>query len=250
MSTEEKLYCVYKHTSPSGKVYIGITGQEPEARWRDGKGYISNEYFYRAICKYGWENFDHQILFENLTKMDACNQEINMIALYDSANPNKGYNLSTGGECGAVGAVRGEAYRIKLSQAMKGCNNPNYGKPRPDDVKQKISQKERGKYVSDEVCQKISDSKKGKSLSNEHKKQISLTSQGRKFSEEHKSNLSKRAKKKAVVQYDTDNNQIIEYISISEAEKITKVHHSAIIMCCKGKRKTAGGFIWRYKEDE
>lgn len=250
MSNKENLYCVYKHTSPSGKVYIGITSQEPEERWREGKGYISNEYFYRAICKYGWDNFEHEILFEKLTKEDACNKEIDMITLYDSTNLSKGYNLSTGGECGAVGTVRSQEYRIKLSESMKGDNNPNYGKPRPEDVRQKISQKEKGKYVSNEVRQKISESKKGKALSDEHKNHISLTSRGRKFSDKHKNNLRKRAKKRAVVQYDTDNNIIMEYMSISEAEKITGVYHNVIIMCCQGKRKTAGGFIWRYKENE
>lgn len=34
-----KSYTVYKHTSPSGKVYIGITCRKPEYRWNHGKGY-------------------------------------------------------------------------------------------------------------------------------------------------------------------------------------------------------------------
>lgn len=32
-------YTVYKHTSPSGKVYIGITKKKPEYRWNHGRGY-------------------------------------------------------------------------------------------------------------------------------------------------------------------------------------------------------------------
>ena len=36
-------YTVYKHTSPHGKVYIGITSQSPIRRWRkDGSGYKSH----------------------------------------------------------------------------------------------------------------------------------------------------------------------------------------------------------------
>ena len=47
-------YCVYKHTSPNGMVYIGITRQNPIKRWMNGKGYSYNTYFYNAILKYGW----------------------------------------------------------------------------------------------------------------------------------------------------------------------------------------------------
>ena len=43
---------IYKHTSPSGKVYIGQTCQKPEHRWDNGKGYKSG-YFASAIKKYG-----------------------------------------------------------------------------------------------------------------------------------------------------------------------------------------------------
>ena len=48
-----KRYIVYKHTSPSNKIYIGITCQDVERRWRNGDGYKSQKYFYRAIKKYG-----------------------------------------------------------------------------------------------------------------------------------------------------------------------------------------------------
>lgn len=44
-------YKVYKHTTPSNKVYIGITSQTISKRWQNGRGYITNEYFYRAIKK-------------------------------------------------------------------------------------------------------------------------------------------------------------------------------------------------------
>ncbi len=68
-------YCVYKHTSPNGKVYIGITRQNPIKRWMNGKGYAHNTHFYNAILKYGWSNFRHEILFTGLTREDACQKE-------------------------------------------------------------------------------------------------------------------------------------------------------------------------------
>ena len=66
MENEIRNYCVYKHTSPSNKVYIGITSQEPERRWQNGYGYATQQLFWRAIQKYGWDNFKHEIIAEKL----------------------------------------------------------------------------------------------------------------------------------------------------------------------------------------
>ena len=40
---------------------------------------------------------------------------------------------------------------------------------------------------------------------------------------------------------------VAEYESIREAERRTGIDHNNINNCCKGKRKTAGGFVWKYK---
>ena len=82
---ENKNYCVYKHTNKiNGKVYIGLTGRKPEYRWDNGKGYYKNgqSKMYNAIQKYGWENVKHEIVFENLTKKDACLKEQELISKY------------------------------------------------------------------------------------------------------------------------------------------------------------------------
>ena len=98
MEIEERKYCVYMHTSPSGKVYIGITRTSPEKRWRkNGCGYKKQKYFWRAIQKYGWDNFEHEILHENLTKEEAEQIEINLIAYYKSDQRDYGYNVEHGG---------------------------------------------------------------------------------------------------------------------------------------------------------
>lgn len=44
--------CVYKHTSPSNKVYIGMTTVQPEERWNNGWGY-KKQPFFNAILKCG-----------------------------------------------------------------------------------------------------------------------------------------------------------------------------------------------------
>lgn len=120
MSIVEKAYCVYKHTNISnGKVYIGITSQQPEKRWKNGYGYEGNEYFYRAIQKYGWDGFEHEIISDGLTKEQACSIEIELIEVYDSTNPEKGYNFSSGGDCGNAGCSRSEEWVEKMKESLR-----------------------------------------------------------------------------------------------------------------------------------
>ena len=51
------------------KKYVGQTCQRPEKRWNNGRGYIENIYFWRSIQKYGWDNFEHEVVASNLTKV-------------------------------------------------------------------------------------------------------------------------------------------------------------------------------------
>ena len=76
---EERKWCVYKHTSPSNKVYIGITCQNPEKRWKNGYGYTQNNHFWNAIQKYGWDSFEHEIIQKNISKELACQIEKELI---------------------------------------------------------------------------------------------------------------------------------------------------------------------------
>ena len=61
---EEKTYTVYMHDNKiNHKKYIGITSQDPEKRWRQGTNYKTCIAFQRAVDKYGWDGFDHIILY-------------------------------------------------------------------------------------------------------------------------------------------------------------------------------------------
>ena len=137
-------YCVYKHTSPSNKIYIGVTGRNPIKRWKSGWGYINNQYFTRAIQKYGWDNFKHEILFSNLTKEEACKKEIELIKFYKSNNYKFGYNISSGGDAHR-GCKHSEESKKKIGEASK-INNPRYwkGKHLTEDAKRKISETKKG----------------------------------------------------------------------------------------------------------
>lgn len=94
-------WTVYKHISPSGKVYIGISSNVKN-RWAASGYYyhLSDTIFSRALRKYGWDNFQHIIIQENLTKQEACDIEKELIAYYKAKDLS--YNITDGGEgfCG------------------------------------------------------------------------------------------------------------------------------------------------------
>lgn len=129
------MYTVYCHTNKiNGKRYVGITKQKPERRWGNGCNYSDNTYFFRAIKKYGWEEFTHEILFTGLTKREAQEKEIYLIKKWDLTDRSKGYNISLGGE--GVESVSNE-------------------------TKQKMSEKRKGVKLSEETKHKMSVSRTG-----------------------------------------------------------------------------------------
>lgn len=148
---KDNVYKVYKHTSPSGKVYIGITKQSVQRRWQHGKHYDNNDYFYRAIQKYGWDNFNHDILYTNLTQEEASKKEQELIKFYKSTNPNFGYNISIGGEFGSLGHKLSEETKKKLSEINKGKKLSDETKRKIGEHSKTISHIEDGKKKSKKV---------------------------------------------------------------------------------------------------
>lgn len=120
-------YSVYKHTSPTGKIYIGITHRKPQERWNHGKSYKQNKHFYSAIDKYGWDNFKHEVLFSGLSKEEACEKEKELIAYYKSNQREFGYNNSTGGENPAQGAKMPPEVVKRKADALRGIKRPETG---------------------------------------------------------------------------------------------------------------------------
>lgn len=90
-------YTVYMHICPNNKKYIGITGQNPQKRWANGKGYIDNALFYKDIQKYGWDNIEHEILLDGLNENQAWKIEEKFITAYKTKQPKYGYN-----RCGGI----------------------------------------------------------------------------------------------------------------------------------------------------
>lgn len=128
---------VYVHVNLiNGKKYFGITTQNPpEKRWKNGYGYYDNAHFKNAILKYGWNNFAHYVLYRNIPIKIAKNIEEMLISEHVSYDPRFGYNKTMGGEL----EIPTEETREAISEALKGENNPNYGKPHSDEWRKRIS---------------------------------------------------------------------------------------------------------------
>lgn len=92
-------YCVYCHTNKiNGKKYIGQTKLDLDKRCGSGgQKYKGSRHFWFAIQKYGWDNFDHEIIASNLTLDEANNFEILLIDKLNTRNPDYGYNIASGG---------------------------------------------------------------------------------------------------------------------------------------------------------
>lgn len=232
-------YIVYKHTTPNNKVYIGITGGSIKDRWRNnGNGYKKNKHFYSAILKYGWENIKHEILFDNLTKEEACNKEIELIAFYKCNQRDYGYNSAIGGEINR-GIKRSEEMKKRISDTLKKrylTEKPyNYGKHLKEETKQKLRAANLGKKMSEETKIKLSIANRGRILSKEVRDRIKKTNQ---------------EKVENILQVDFRGNVINIFNSIQEASRETNVEANKICAVCKGKRKQAKGYIWIYEKDK
>ena len=121
---------IYLHKNKiNGKVYIGQTIQPLKNRWKNGNGYKTCYYFYNAIQKYGWENFEHIILEqnENWTQEDLDNKEKEYISLFKANNPKFGYNICEGG----ANSISPNMTK-KAIEWMK--DHPEFGKARAADM--------------------------------------------------------------------------------------------------------------------
>lgn len=121
MGKNEKKYIIYMHKNKiNGKMYIGQTCQTLEQRFQaNGGHYKSCSLFYKAIQKYGWNNFEHIILKENLTLEQANYWEEYYIKSFHThiEDPlNNGYNLKKGG----LNKQLSQSTKDKISASHKG----------------------------------------------------------------------------------------------------------------------------------
>lgn len=171
-------YTVYRHTTPSGKVYIGITCQPPSHRWYHGKGYMNTlkSPFKSSILKYGWDNIQHEVLATNLGEMTAKNMEKDFIKFYKQRGIS--LNITDGGDgCNGI---------IPWNKGMKDCSGmfgPRKGVPLTEEHKQALRKPHGGN----------SRWRKGIKLSDEEKLALSASHLGFKVSETTKQKISENS---------------------------------------------------------
>ena len=222
------IYTVYQHRNlKNGKSYIGMTSLEPKERWNNGWGYKKNSKMWSDIQNSDWnKDWEHNIIGQFEDKQEALNIEEMFIWLFDSIN--EGYNISSYGN---GHYERTEEHKRKISEARIGITFSEEHKKKMSEALSGEKAYWYGKHFSEEHRRKISESKTGKHLSEEHKKLISQ-SMG----------------VNGILQFSKDGELIAEYPSTREAERHTGCNQGSICKCCKGRLKTCGGFIWKYKE--
>lgn len=196
-------YSIYCHTNKlNGKKYIGQTKQSLERRFENGKAYKNCVLFYNAIQKYGWENFEYEILETNLSLEDANVREAYYISLYGLTDPQKGYNIYTGGK--NFKHIITEETKKKISETKKGVPSWNKGIPMKEETKEKLSKINKGRehpkgvfHHSKETIELLKEKGKGNknasgkhNISEEGRLALKMKNLGRVVSDEQREYLS------------------------------------------------------------
>ena len=259
-------YCVYVHINKiNNKRYVGQTvyGDNPKKRWGNGTGYQTQQLFWRAIQKYGWDNFEHEIVASNLTKEEADNFEILLIEKLNTTNPQFGYNISHGGG-GTLGRHPTEEQINKQKEAMK----KYFSDPEYIQMMRQVAPKRTiyqfalvGEYVA--TYESAMEAQRQTGI---HNGDISKCAFGKithkgdyifLFEEDkdkieqrvEKYNNSKKLRKEPIVQLSLDDVFIKEWPSAAEAGRNIGVNYKNINLVCRNKRNKAGGFKWMYLSD-
>ena len=108
---------IYKLTNKvNNKVYIGQTRSSIKKRFSQHCETRNKTAIGLAIKKYGVDNFEYAVLYENIETLEELNKkEIEYINLYNSISPN-GYNIESGGKVIFANAES----KAKISKALKG----------------------------------------------------------------------------------------------------------------------------------
>ena len=235
---------IYMWTSPSGKSYIGqaVDLDKRKSNFLSFGTRYAGSKINNARRKYNNIQYWTYAILEYCDIDDLDEREEYYISLYNTMR--KGYNCESGGNENKI--VSDEVKR-KLSKAKKGENNPMYGKHRDDETKSKLSEVMKGKYCGEKHPMW------GKHLTEEQKRKISEALKGEKhpmwgkhLDDETKDKIRLRHNK-PVIQFTKEGTFVAEYESTLVAKNITGINSSNISKCCLGKRKSAGGFKWAYK---
>ena len=216
------------------KCYIGQSSNIEERykkHYKNINDESHQEILYKAFRKYGWNNFSFEILesFEDysLEQLNALEQKY--IQQYNSLVP-YGYNMIPGGSNGA-GLAKGKSIE---QYTLDGKYVQTF-----DSAKQASEQLN---ISHGNICACCRDERNF--AGNYQWKYVDSNKKIYKITK-----IENPVYKETIQQYDKNNILIAEYETISEAHKKTNIHMGNISSCCKGTRKSAGGYIWKIKQE-
>lgn len=159
-----------------------------------------------------------------------------------------GFNLTNLAEGGMGNPIMNKETKRKISEALKGKSSWNKGIPCSIETKKKLSKVLTGRIHSKESRKKMSISQTGRKASEQTKKLMSSKQKGRKDTRSFQAKRNQiLSLSKPVFQFTKNNEFINEWESAVDAYENTQINKSHIGECCNGKRKSAGGFIWKFK---
>lgn len=193
----------------NGKKYVGQTTRTLDERMKEHFRH-SNTPIDKEIKKVGKDNFDYYVIDEAHSIEELYNLEQHYIKELDTMN--NGYNCCYGGKT-TKGYKHLESSKKAMSDAKKelnicGVNNPFFGKKHTQKTKEKMSEAWKNREMSEEWKQKLKD--------NHPKRKVLNITTGETFD------------------------------SIKQAAEVYNLKATHISRVCRGKRKTTGGFAWKY----
>lgn len=184
--SEKPVHIYAARSKTTGKVYIGLTVSLSHRKSGHKHSATINRqtYFYNAIRRYGWDDFEWCIIETLATRSVANEVERYWINYFKSNSNSYGYNMTEGGDGGAT--ITGRYHSLETRQKIA---NSNRGKPLSEDRKRKISESHRGKTMSEESRKKMSESHRGRRNSDESINKAADSNRGRVHTEESRQNM-------------------------------------------------------------
>lgn len=231
-------YSVYALRFPNGKMYIGQTSLTPVKRWENGHGYRGCRKVNNAIQKYGWSSVEKILLCDGLTNEEADEAEKQYILEYKTIE--NGYNIQTGGLNNGAGIKRSKKTRDAIALAK--CKPVNCYDLSGNFIARYFSTLDAAEKTGIK-CGQISAARSGRQKTAGG---FVWRHDGDSF-DKYTVEPEMPWKKVAAIK----NGEVIAvFCNANEAEKITGILHQHIHKACKGQRKTAGGYLWKYATEE
>ena len=226
----------------NGKVYVGSHSWDGEGL--DPNYYGSGTAITRAVKKYGKDNFQVEVLYYYDTVEECRQDEERILTEYNVKDCPHSYNCKNSAIGFKSEDVAGENNPM---YGRTGENNPMYGKKLSDEIRQKISQANKGRTLSDEHRKKLSQALKGEKHPMYGRTGENNPWYGKHHTEEarHKMSQAQNYKKIPVVAIDK-NGKVKIFESQLECSRQLNLHLGSIYNCLKGKCKTCGGYIIKY----